>query len=74
MKHFDYTDFRGEVKKQMVIQGIANYQELSKMTGRSHRTIAAFMCGLRNSPGMACALKSALKIKQKFGFETFVKG
>lgn len=74
LQHFDYTKFRGEVKKQMVVQNIADYKTLSEMTGRSHRTIGAFMCGVRNSPNTALELKNALNIKQKFGFETLAKG
>lgn len=57
-----YKELRGEIKKQMTIKGIKNYQSLADLTGFSKSTIAGFMVGKRYSENVDKKLREVCDI------------
>lgn len=57
-----YEIFKAEVTKQCKLRKL-KYRDLAKMTGIKRSTIAAFMCGARDSDLTKKALERALDIK-----------
>lgn len=60
-----YNELRGEIKKQMTIKGIKNYQELADLTGYSKQTICGFMNAKRYSEHVDKKIREVLGISDK---------
>lgn len=59
-----YDRLKGEIARLKQLKRFT-YSDLAKMTGYSTNTIAAFMCGVRDSEQVASAIKEALNINVK---------
>lgn len=57
-----YDRLKGEIAKRKQIDRLS-YGDLAKKTGYEPQTIAAFMCGARNSAAVAEALAKALDLE-----------
>lgn len=52
----------GKIAEQLKLKKLT-YYDLAKLTGYSHSSITAFMCGDRESDNLAKSIANALKIK-----------